>query len=293
MTFVEELKRRNVIKVAVAYMVVAWLVMQFSDVILNNIEAPGWVFQVIMLVLGIGFALALFFAWAFEMTPEGIKREHEVDRSQSITQQTGRKLDFLVIGVMSVALAYFIWESRFSEPTAAATSERAGISQNTNLASNEPADIPDKNSIAVLPFAQRMLGNEDAAVARFDATIDLIANAARSGTNTDAFEFIFQAPALAGRDRFDEAIAAADRAVEIMQSTGDAIFTANMRVIRALVLGMAGNREESLAELEILFKEGVNISPWRLYLDPNWDFFRDDERFNELARPLNLEEARQ
>ncbi len=234
MTFVEELKRRNVIKVAVAYVVVAWLVMQFSDVILNNIEAPVWVFQVIMLVLGIGFALALFFAWAFEMTPEGIKREHEVDRSQSITQQTGRKLDFLIIGVMGVALAYFVWESRFSEPTGAATSERAGISQNTNLASDEPADIPDKNSIAVLPFAQRMLGNEDATV-----------------------------------------------------------FTAEMRFTRALVLGMAGKREQSLAELENLFKRGINITRWHLYLDPNWDFFRDDERFNELARPLNLEEARQ
>ena len=147
MTFVEELKRRNVIKVAVAYMVVAWLVMQFSDVILNNIEAPGWVFQVIMLVLGIGFALALFFAWAFEMTPEGIKREHEVDRSQSITQQTGRKLDFLIIGVMGVALAYFIWESRFSAPIAPATSK--------------PAVISSENSIAVLPFANRSMQQED------------------------------------------------------------------------------------------------------------------------------------
>ena len=142
-------------------------------------------------------------------------------------------------------------------------------------------------------FALRMLGNEDAAVARFDAAIDLIANAVRSGTNTDGFEFMFQAPALAGRGRFDEAIAAANHAVEIMQSSGDAIFTVGMRVTRALVLGMAGKREESLAELENLFKQGVNITRWQLYLDPNWDFFRDDERFNALARPLNLEEARQ
>lgn len=88
MSFFEELKRRNVIKIAVAYLVVAWLVMQFSDVILNNIEAPGWVFRAIMLVLGIGFALALFFAWAFEMTPEGIKREHTVDHAAN-RQKTG------------------------------------------------------------------------------------------------------------------------------------------------------------------------------------------------------------
>ncbi len=140
-------------------------------------------------------------------------------------------------------------------------------------------------------FAQRMLGNEDAAVARFDAAIDLIANAARSGTNTDGFEFMFQAPALASRGRFDEAIAAADRAVEIMQSGGDAIFTPDARFTRALVLGMAGKRDESLAELEDLFEQGVDISRWQLYLDPNWDFFRDDERFNELVRPLNLKKS--
>ncbi len=152
MSIFEELKRRNVIKVAIAYVVVAWLVMQFSDVILNNIEAPGWVFRVIMLALGIGFALALFFAWAFEMTQEGIKREHEVDRSQSITQQTGRKLDFLIIGVMGVALAYFIWESRFSGSTESATTDPVVISQNMDLAGDEPADISNENSIAVLPF---------------------------------------------------------------------------------------------------------------------------------------------
>lgn len=69
-----ELKRRNVFRVAIAYIVMAWLVMQVADVILNNIEAPGWIFQVILLLLGIGFLIAMFFSWAFEMTPEGLKR---------------------------------------------------------------------------------------------------------------------------------------------------------------------------------------------------------------------------
>jgi len=146
MNFIEELQRRNVIKVGIAYAVVAWLVLQFSDVILNNIEAPGWVFQAIMLVLGIGFALALFFSWAFEMTPEGIKKEKDVDRSQSITHKTGRKLDFLIIGVLVLVAGYFIWESRF-------TSEMEGpqsVSAETTAAPAENA-----NSIAVLPFANR------------------------------------------------------------------------------------------------------------------------------------------
>jgi len=64
--------------------------MQVTDVILNNIAAPGWVFQVILLLLGIGFLFAMFFAWEFELTPEGLKREHEVNRSRSITHVTGR-----------------------------------------------------------------------------------------------------------------------------------------------------------------------------------------------------------
>ena len=116
MSLFEELKRRNVIKVAIAYLVVAWLVMQFTDVVLNNIEAPGWVFQVIMLVLGIGFLYAMFFAWAFELTPDGLKREHEVDRSQSISHITGRKLDYLIIAILVVALGFFAFDKFVLDP---------------------------------------------------------------------------------------------------------------------------------------------------------------------------------
>ena len=93
MNFFAELKRRNVIRVGIAYVMVAWLIMQFADVVLNNIEAPGWVFQVIMLVLAIGLPLVLVFAWAFEMTPDGIKKEKDIDRSQSIAPRTGKKLN--------------------------------------------------------------------------------------------------------------------------------------------------------------------------------------------------------
>ena len=90
MPLFEELKRRNVFRVAITYVVVAWLALQVADVVLNNVEAPDWIFAVIVLVLGIAFPLVLVFAWAFEMTPEGLKREHEVDRTQSITARTGR-----------------------------------------------------------------------------------------------------------------------------------------------------------------------------------------------------------
>jgi hypothetical protein len=90
----EELKRRNVIRVGIAYVVAAWLVLQFSDLVLENIGAPAWVIQSIMLVLAIGLPITLIIAWAFELTPDGLKLESEVDRSQTITPQTGRKLDF-------------------------------------------------------------------------------------------------------------------------------------------------------------------------------------------------------
>jgi TolB-like protein len=134
-----ELKRRNVIRVALAYIVTAWLLLQLTDVVLNNIEAPDWLFQSIMLLLAIGFPIALLFAWAFEMTPEGIKKEKDVDRSQSITPATGRNLDFVIIGMLVVALGYFLWE------------RQSYVAPGGETASADAA-ATIKRSIAVLPF---------------------------------------------------------------------------------------------------------------------------------------------
>jgi len=151
MSFFAELKRRNVIRVGIAYVVVAWLIMQFADVVLNNIEAPGWVFQVIMLVLAIGLPLVLIFAWAFEMTPEGIKKEKDVDRSQSITPQTGRKLDRMIIGIMAVVIAFlvldrFVLTNKSTTPVAA-TETQAVVAEEETTPATETGP-----SVAVLPF---------------------------------------------------------------------------------------------------------------------------------------------
>jgi TolB-like protein/Tfp pilus assembly protein PilF len=151
MSFFEELKRRNVIRVVIAYAVTAWLLLQLSDVILGNIEAPGWVFQVIMLVLGIGLPLVIIFAWAFEMTPEGIKREKDVDRSQSITDTTGQKLNRLIIGILAVAVVYLLVDKlvlqKGSEPFS------AGETVQLSADSEQKRDpTPDSPSVAVLPF---------------------------------------------------------------------------------------------------------------------------------------------
>ena len=153
MSFFNELKRRNVFRVAIAYIVVSWLVMQVADVILNNISAPGWVFQVILLLLGIGFALSIFFAWAFEMTPEGIKREHEVDRSQSITPHSGKKLNNLILAVMAMTLGYFAYDKFVLSSGRDAALVEATTQAVTEQAATEPEVVTKSNkSIAVLPF---------------------------------------------------------------------------------------------------------------------------------------------
>jgi len=169
MSLFSELKRRNVFRVGIAYLVVAWLVMQVADVVINNVGAPDWVFRIIMLVLGIGFPLALVFAWAFEMTPEGLKKEKDVDRSQSITSVTGRKLDRMIIGILAVSVAYLlidklVLQDREMDPESLS---RQTHSQAEGPATGNPAltaEIPlsqNKNSIAVLPFANRSNKEDD------------------------------------------------------------------------------------------------------------------------------------
>ncbi|MEO6064527.1 MAG: hypothetical protein ABIP49_01930, partial [Lysobacterales bacterium] len=92
-----ELKRRNVLRVALAYLVLSWLLLQVGSVLLPTFEAPTWVMRVVVLLLAAGFVVTLVFSWVFELTPEGLKRESEIDRSESITHRTARKLDIAVI----------------------------------------------------------------------------------------------------------------------------------------------------------------------------------------------------
>lgn len=150
MSLFNELKRRNVFRAGAAYIVVAWLIMQVADVILNNIEAPGWIFHVILLLLAIGLPLVLVFAWAFELTPQGLKREHEVDPAQSITPRTGRKLDLMIIGVLALALGYFAYDKFVLDPSRDAELVQAVKVQ---VAAEPGVAAESGKSIAVLPFA--------------------------------------------------------------------------------------------------------------------------------------------
>ena len=139
-----ELKRRNVVRVGLAYVLVAWLLAQAAELGLDSFEAPGWVIKAILLVLALGLPVALFFAWAFELTPDGLKKEKDVDRSQSITHNTGRKLNTLIISVLVVAVGMLLADKFVLQP------ESTVPAPETTTADTTP--VADTNSIAVLPF---------------------------------------------------------------------------------------------------------------------------------------------
>ncbi len=166
MALLEELKRRNVFRVGIAYAVGAWLLLQFTEVLSELLDLPPEIGPIVVTLVAIGFPIALFFAWAFELTPEGIKRESEVTRESSITRQTGRKLDRAIIGMLVLVAAYFIWESRFAErpeprtePVAEAAAPAKPDAPQPPGDSAAPATQP--NSIAVLPFDNRSRLEDD------------------------------------------------------------------------------------------------------------------------------------
>jgi TolB-like protein len=153
MSFLAELKRRNVFRVGIVYVVASWLLIQVADVVFPRIGLSDSAVTLVIALLGIGFIPALIFAWAFELTPEGIKKEKEVDRSQSIAHVTGRKLDFSIIGILVIALAYFAWDKFM--PTPAQHTQTTAKTESTEPVSRE-------KSIAVLPFVNMSedAGNE-------------------------------------------------------------------------------------------------------------------------------------
>jgi adenylate cyclase len=129
--FFKELQRRNVVRVGLAYLAVAWLIIQLVGAIGPILALPAWFAKVVLTLLVAGFLITLVLAWVYELTSRGIRRTGEVDRDASLQPVRGRKLDFVIIGALLLALGYFVWESRFEENTPVA----GGV-----------------ESIAVLPF---------------------------------------------------------------------------------------------------------------------------------------------
>ncbi|MEO6155954.1 MAG: hypothetical protein ABIP16_09540 [Thermomonas sp.] len=146
MSFISELKRRNVIRMAGLYLVGAWLVTQVAGTLLPIFKTPEWVLQALVTLLAIGFMPVLVFAWVFELTPDGLKRDAKV----SIAPRTARRLDRMIIAVLALAICYFGFDKFVLAPERAAAQAASARAAAASVAkSTSPADNP---SIAVLPF---------------------------------------------------------------------------------------------------------------------------------------------
>ena len=139
-----ELKRRNVVRVAIAYAVAAWLVLQVADTVTQILELPNWIIQSVLLLLSIGFVIAVIVAWAFELTPDGVVREKDVDHSKPITPATRRKLDAVIIGLMAVAILYLVFDNYVLDG-----------------APPDRVEAATSSSVAVLPFVALSSGQDD------------------------------------------------------------------------------------------------------------------------------------
>ena len=140
MGFFSELKRRNVVRVGLAYALIAWVLLQAADFGLDLVGSPNWILQSLFVLALIGLPAALVFAWVYEMTPEGLKREAEVDRSRSITPATGRRLDRVIIAFLAITVAFLVAGRYWPQDQNAAPARPVADAGNP-----EP-------SIAVLPF---------------------------------------------------------------------------------------------------------------------------------------------
>src|SRR5688572_397795 len=151
MSLISELKRRNVFRVALLYLVAAWVILQVSQLLFDVLKLPDWTSRLVLGLLVLGFPLSLIFSWVYELTPEGLKREHEIDRNQSITHATARKLDMVVGALLVVAIGMLAFD-RYAD-----RERTAGGTVESHTATPAPAVAPPRArtgpaSIAVLPF---------------------------------------------------------------------------------------------------------------------------------------------
>lgn len=151
-SFFAELKRRNVYRVGIAYAIASWLLLQVIDVVEPIIGVPAWVPKLILVLLAAGLPLALIFAWAYEMTPEGLKREKDVDRTASITHETGQRLNRIIIGVLVIAIGVLLVDRSMLDRGDVPVVEPAAEASNDATPTNEIVST-GAPSIAVLPFA--------------------------------------------------------------------------------------------------------------------------------------------
>jgi TolB-like protein/Tfp pilus assembly protein PilF len=154
MNLFNELKRRNVIRVATAYLVVGWLLIQILGIATDSFEAPAWVMKLAITLIVIGFFISLIISWVYELTPEGIKKEKDINSDDSITQETSNKLNYITIVAAFAVAGMIVWQ-QFGDNR---LDSRLRENDTANSINPAKAEIPPKeqeiqpNSIAVLPF---------------------------------------------------------------------------------------------------------------------------------------------
>src|ERR1019366_4103053 len=155
--FLDELKRRNVGRVPILYLVVCWLILEPVHVIFHMLEVPVWANRLVIILMALGFPAATIFAWVYEITPEGLKPAAQIPHGQSIRRQTGRRIDRAIIVVLGLALTYFVVDKFWISKHALSVEGEKAL--NAPATAPLPAVVSDK-SIAVLPFAD-MSENKD------------------------------------------------------------------------------------------------------------------------------------
>ena len=155
-SFLGELRRRNVVRVGIAYLVVAWLVIEVSSTVFPALSLPDWGVPMVTVLLILGFPFALIFSWAFELTPEGLKKSHEVDSTESITRVTGRKLDRVIIAVLALTVVFLVLDNYVMEDSAQQAVVQETTTPTVEPAVESPAPVVEEerevlpNSVAVL-----------------------------------------------------------------------------------------------------------------------------------------------
>jgi TolB-like protein/Tfp pilus assembly protein PilF len=151
--FFHELRRRNVIRMAGLYVVAAWLIIQVSGTVLPMFDAPAWLPRSIVILLAIGLVPALIFAWVFELTPEGLRRESQVPAEQSIMSETGQRMNHMIISVLVLALGYFGFDKFVLTPRREAALMSTAHDEGAKEAATTAAAAANDKSVAVLPLA--------------------------------------------------------------------------------------------------------------------------------------------
>ena len=164
MSLIDELKRRNVFKAGAAYLALGWVVTQVTSTVAPLLHLPEWIGPMIVWIGVIGFPFVIMFSWIYELTPEGLKREREVDRSASITHVTSRRLDYIIIGLLVLAIGLFAFDRfapRRSEPPVASPEASVPAAPSASSTTTAPASsTASDNSIAVLPFVDMSQGKD-------------------------------------------------------------------------------------------------------------------------------------